>query len=152
MSLQVAGFLDHSTVNGEGFRSVLFLSGCRHNCPGCHNVAMQNFDYGDYLSTEEVAQKIVKNLPLIDGLTLSGGDPFEQIEGILSLLDYLKPYNLNIWAYTGYTYAELVKDPLKCKLLPYLNVLVDGPFLIHKKCNHLPYIGSSNQCILHLKP
>ncbi len=152
MNLQVAGFLDHSTVNGEGFRSVLFLSGCHHHCPECHNEAMQNFAYGDTVPVETIIERILKNKPLIDGLTLSGGDPFEQVEGLIALLEMLKPHQLTIWAYTGYTYEALCKDPLRAPLLPYLNVLVDGPFISALKTTSEPYIGSSNQRVLVLKP
>ena len=81
-TLQVAGFLDHSTVNGEGFRSTLFLSGCRHNCPGCHNPETHDPNYGEAMPLTQILERIKKNTPLIDGVTLSGGDPFEQADGV----------------------------------------------------------------------
>ena len=150
-TLQVAGFLDHSTVNGEGFRSVLFLSGCPHACPGCHNAEMQATDYGDLVESSEILQRILKNRPLIDGITFSGGEPFEQAEALLSLAAAIKAAGLTLWCYTGYTYEALMLDSVKRKLLPFIDVLIDGPFILAEKEEHLPYRGSRNQRLLHLK-
>ena len=77
MNLQVAGFLEHSTVNGEGLRTVLFVSGCSHACSGCHNEAMQDVNYGESLSITDIYKRILKNKPIIDGVTFSGGEPFD---------------------------------------------------------------------------
>lgn len=150
IKLRVAGFLDHSTVNGEGFRSVLFLSGCHHNCPDCHNEEMQDFTYGESVTLSDIIGKISKNIAIIDGVTLSGGEPFEQCEGLLPLLEELRKMHLSIWVYTGYLYEDLCKDPLKSKLLPLIDVLVDGPYMTAYKDDHLRYRGSSNQRFLKL--
>lgn len=149
-TLKVSGFLDHSTVNGEGFRSTLFLSGCHHGCPGCHNLDMQDFNYGDTLSLETILSKISKNLPIIDGVTLSGGEPFEQADSLHPLLLKLKALDLSIWVYTGYTYELLIKDQKFATLLPLIDVLVDGPFIEALKTDTKKYVGSSNQRILKL--
>ncbi len=150
-TLQVAGFLEHSNVNGEGFRSVLFLSGCYHACPGCHNQEMQAFDYGDTLDNSVILHKLIKNKPLIDGVTFSGGEPFEQCESLIELAKSVKEEGLSIWCYTGYTYDALRKDPQKEPLLHYIDVLIDGPYIEALKDEHLLYRGSSNQRILELK-
>ena len=149
--LQVAGFLDHSTVNGEGFRSVLFLSGCNHHCPGCHNTEMQDFNYGETLTIKQILDRILKNTPLIDGVTFSGGEPFEQSDNLLLLAQLIKSHGLSIWCYTGYYYEGLLADPHKATLLPWIEVLVDGPFMLEEKNEHLKYKGSCNQRILSLK-
>lgn len=149
-TLQVAGFLDHSTVNGEGFRSVLFLSGCPHACPGCHNAEMQAPNYGDLVESSEILQRILKNTPLIDGITFSGGEPFEQVEALLDLAAAIKEAGLTLWCYTGYTYETLKQDSIKRKLLPFIDVLIDGPFILAEKEEHLLYRGSRNQRLLHL--
>lgn len=150
-TLQVAGFLDHSLVNGEGFRTTLFLSGCRHACPGCHNQEMQHFDYGEVISLDSIWARIEKNLPLVDGVTLSGGDPFEQADSLLPLLQKLKVEGINVWVYTGYLYDQLQGDPSMSQLLPYIDVLVEGPYMQQLHTDHIKYIGSSNQNILHLE-
>lgn len=149
-TLQVAGFLDHSTVNGDGFRSVLFLSGCLHHCPQCHNPEMQSFQYGDEVPISVILAKIKKNLPLIDGVTLSGGDPFEQAYALTPLLQEIKKLGLSVWVYTGYTYEALLQKPTCYTLLQYIDVLVDGPFIPHLLTHQQKYIGSSNQRILQL--
>ncbi|MEG1148779.1 MAG: anaerobic ribonucleoside-triphosphate reductase activating protein, partial [Niameybacter sp.] len=142
--------LDHSLVNGEGFRSVIFLSGCHHHCPGCHNVAMQDFAYGDQHSIQAILDKIKKNLPLIDGVTLSGGDPFEQSVYLLPLLQGIHSLGLTIWCYTGYIYEDLLENPSHNALLPYIDVLVDGRFEASLQTDTKRYVGSSNQRILKL--
>jgi anaerobic ribonucleoside-triphosphate reductase activating protein len=150
--LRVAGFLDNSLVNGEGLRSVLFVSGCRHNCPGCHNSAMQDFSYGDTVSLKEILDRIEGNMPLIKGVTFSGGDPFEHAGVLEHLADRIKELGLNIWCYTGYTYEEIMnsKDERKIGLLKKIDVLVDGKFEAEKKKGASKYTGSCNQRILKL--
>lgn len=151
MNLQVAGFLNHSAVNGEGFRSVLFVSGCHHNCSDCHNEAMQDFHYGDQVAVYDIFTRILKNKPLIDGVTFSGGEPFEQAEALSALAQLIKGDQLNIWCYSGYTYEQLVKDADKKRLLSHIDVLVDGPFIKSLSNGNLKYRGSSNQHIYKLK-
>ncbi|WP_054742590.1 anaerobic ribonucleoside-triphosphate reductase activating protein [Cellulosilyticum ruminicola] len=150
-TLQVAGFLEHSTVNGEGFRSVLFLSGCPHHCPLCHNFEMQNMNYGEQVDYESILKRIAKVLPLIDGLTLSGGEPFIQATSLIPFLKHIKSkWNLSIWCYTGYTYEALCENALHKELLQLIDVLIDGPFVAELKDANLKYRGSSNQRILKI--
>lgn len=150
MNLQVAGFLEHSTVNGEGFRSVLFVSGCYHNCPDCHNKEMQSFSYGEQTSIQTIYESILKNKPLLDGVTFSGGEPFEQSEALAHLAQLIKKEGLSIWCYSGYTYEVLSKDANKMCLLEQVDVLVDGPFIKEKANSELKYRGSTNQHIYAL--
>ena len=151
MNLQVAGFLEHSTVNGKGFRSVLFVSGCYHNCPDCQNKAMQDFSYGESISIQTLYEYILKNKPLIDGITFSGGEPFEQSEALILLAKLIKQEGLSLWCYSGYTYEVLSGDPSKMGLLKHIDVLVDGPFIKEMANTELKYRGSSNQHIYALK-
>ncbi len=150
--LRVAGFLDNSLVNGEGLRSVLFVSGCRHNCNGCHNEAMQDFSYGDTVSLKEILDRIESNMPLIKGVTFSGGDPFEHAEVLGDLADRIRDMGLSIWCYSGYTYEEIMgsNDESKIGLLNKIDVLVDGKFEASKKKGAPKYAGSSNQRVLKL--
>ncbi len=147
--LRVAGFLNHSNVNGEGFRSTLFLSGCSHNCPRCHNIEMQSFSYGDLVPIATIIEGIQKNMPLIDGVTISGGEPFEQADKLYDLLSGIKSLGLSVWVYTGYLYEDLCNDATKAPLLSLIDVLVDGKYVDTLACSNL-YIGSSNQRILKL--
>ncbi|MEW9094526.1 MAG: anaerobic ribonucleoside-triphosphate reductase activating protein [Clostridiaceae bacterium] len=153
--LQVAGFLDNSLVNGKGLRAVLFLSGCNHHCPGCHNVAMQEFDYGGKANIKDIFKRVKSNIPLIKGITFSGGEPFEQAENLSELAYLLKKEGLNIWCYTGYTFEYIIEHLDKNngwkELLDNIDILVDGRFEMDKYNHHLKYKGSSNQRIIDVK-
>jgi anaerobic ribonucleoside-triphosphate reductase activating protein len=153
MKLQVAGFLNNSLVNGTGLRSVVFVSGCRHRCNGCHNKDMQDYNYGDSIEVDEVFERIKRNIPLIKGVTFSGGEPFDSARGLTELAVKLKKEDLNIWSYSGYTYEELInsKDTYKLKLLECIDVLVDGKFDENLKEGAPKYAGSSNQRIIDVK-
>ena len=149
--LKVGGFLDNSLVNGIGLRSVIFVSGCTHECQGCHNQELQCFTYGEEVTLEKIMDRIKKNLGIIKGVTFSGGDPMEQPENLVLLSKEIKKLKLNIWCYTGYTYEEILKDEAKYALLKEIDVLVDGPFILKLKDEDLKYKGSRNQRIIDVK-
>ncbi len=144
--------LDCSIADGEGVRVVLFVTGCSHNCKGCHNPECQNPNNGK-LFTEDVKNKLFSLIdkPYIDGLTLSGGDPLfsNNRDDILKLVKEfkLKFSNKTIWLYTGYKFCE-IKD---LEILNYIDILVDGEFKIDEKDITLPFRGSSNQCIINVR-
>jgi anaerobic ribonucleoside-triphosphate reductase activating protein len=153
MELQLAGKLVNSLANGEGMRYVLFLSGCPHHCEGCHNKHTWDPEYGDKVPLEEILIDIEDNMPIITGVTLSGGEPFEQPRGMLELVKTIKKLGLDIWCYTGYTLEQLIdKDDMDIdSLLTYIDVLVDGKFDQDLYDPNLQFRGSSNQRILKLK-
>ena len=151
MNLRVAGFLDNTMVNGKGIRSALFLSGCNHNCDECQNKEMQNANYGDDIEVEDILNRIKSNMPLIKGVTFSGGEPFEQCRELTVLANKLKEENLDIWCYTGYTFEQILKDKDKFKLLKSVDVLIDGKFDKRLKEGAKKYTGSSNQRIIDVK-
>ena len=143
-------------ANGPGVRVSLFVSGCTHRCPGCFNEVAWDFQYGEPF-TEEVMDKILAMLrpAYIKGLTLLGGEPFEpQNQGaVVELLRRIKNEmpEKSIWAFSGYLFE---KDILSGRLgdcseyLGYLDVLVDGPFIMAKKNLSLRFRGSENQRII----
>ena len=141
--MRIAGTLSCSFVNGEGARYVVFVQGCKHNCKGCQNPDTHDFDGGYEVSVEELAEDI-RSHRMIDGITLSGGDPFEQKEECCKLIRMLEP--VDVWCYTGYTYDQ-IKDTELAKLC---DVIVDGPFEIDKRVKGKMY-GSSNQRIIRVK-
>ena len=153
--LQVAGFLDNSLTNGEGLRSVVFVSGCYHKCIGCHNESMQDFNYGEKILIEEVFQRVKSNIPVIKGVTFSGGEPLEQAHALSKLASDIKKLGLNIWCYTGFTFEEIINNISNNKqwmqLLNEIDILVDGKFEESKKDSRLKYKGSSNQRIIDVK-
>lgn len=153
LKLQVAGFLDNSLVNGTGFRSVVFVSGCYHNCDECQNKAMQSFNYGESIDINKIFRRILSNIPIIKGVTFSGGEPFEQAEELIYLAKKIKDMGLNLWCYTGYCFEDLTDSDNKNKyeLLNYIDVLVDGKFNKNLTQNAPKYAGSSNQRVIDVK-
>lgn len=141
--MRIAGILPCSFVNGEGIRFVIFLQGCAHYCKGCHNKDTWDFNGGTEISVERLAEQI-KAKKHIDGITLSGGDPFYQQEECVKLLKLLP--NINVWAYTGFVY-ETIKDTALAKMC---DVIVDGEFVENLKCEGQMY-GSSNQRIIEVR-
>ncbi|MBZ9684950.1 anaerobic ribonucleoside-triphosphate reductase activating protein [Clostridium estertheticum] len=152
MKLQIGGFLDNSLVNGDGMRAVVFVSGCMHKCVSCQNQVMQGFDYGDSVSVHDILSKIAKNMPIIKGVTFSGGEPFESALALSKLSEGVRNLGLNIWCYSGYTYEEIIHsgDKDKLALLRYIDVLIDGKFNEELKVGACKYTGSSNQRIIDI--
>ncbi len=153
--MKMAGFYDESISNGLGWRAVLFVSGCPHNCPGCHNKEAQNFNYGEEFNKEEVIKRIKEN-SILKGITISGGEPLCK-QNIGEVLDFIKTVKqekpgFNIWCYSGYTLEELEarKDETTNEVLKQIDVLVDGEFVESKKVPGLKFRGSSNQRILDI--
>lgn len=141
--------LTDSIVDGEGLRSVLWTQGCSHNCKGCHNPSTHAFDKGVLVDVLEV-KKLIKDLTLQDGITLSGGDPFFQPEACLEIAKFAKEEGLNVWAYTGFLFEDLINNKKARNLLNYIDVLVDGPFVLENRTLSLKFRGSSNQRIINV--
>ena len=144
---------EFDVANGEGIRSTIFVTGCTHNCYGCFNALYQNFNYGD-IWTDKETDKIIKYLqnPVVEGLTILGGEPFQnEIELLKVVRKIKKNVNKSIWIYSGYTYEEILKDENKFKLLKECDVLIDGKFILSLKNFKLKFRGSSNQRIIDIK-
>lgn len=142
-------------ANGPGVRVSLFVSGCTHRCPGCFNAVAWDFDYGEPF-TEETIQTILNMLRpnYIRGLTLLGGEPFEP-QNQPELVELLRRVKAelpakSIWAFSGYLYEDIVSGKLgdTREYLSYLDVLVDGPFVLSKKNLSLRFRGSENQRLI----
>ena len=149
-------------ANGPGVRVSLFVSGCTHRCKGCFNEVAWDFAYGRPF-TQETIDDILKMLEPehIAGITLLGGEPFEPQNqpALLELLRQIKAKmpEKSIWAFSGYLFE---KDILAGRLGPkevteefisYLDVLVDGPFVLEKRDLMLRFRGSSNQRLIDVK-
>jgi anaerobic ribonucleoside-triphosphate reductase activating protein len=152
--IRIAGIINESIVDGPGIRMVIFGQGCRHKCPGCHNPETHSFNGGRLVTIDSILDQARRN-PLLDGLTFSGGDPFEQAEAFALLAKEAKKLNLNIMTYTGYTYEYLIKNSSRHKgwgaLLDTTDILVDGRFEQEKRNLLLKFRGSENQRLIDIK-
>ena len=152
--IKIASVMDDSIVDGPGIRMTVFFQGCSHGCKGCFNKETWDFNGGHYCDVEDI-YKAAMNNPLLDGITLSGGDPIYQVKGALELVKLFENTPLNIFVYTGFTFEELLEisknnEDLQA-FLEKIDYLVDGKFDITKKDISLRFRGSSNQRIINVK-
>ena len=148
--MRVYGVVDDSIVDGPGFRLAVFAQGCPHGCPGCHNPESHAPDGGTLRDTDEIVGLIDAN-PLLDGITLTGGEPFMQSEACLELSRGAHARGLNVWCYTGYEYEQLLERDDARALLDDVDVLVDGPFLLGERSLELRFRGSRNQRVIDMR-
>lgn len=146
MLIRIAGIAQDSIVDGEGIRLTIFVQGCPHHCPGCHNPETHDFNGGRDIDTADIIAMMDAN-PLLDGVTLSGGEPFCQPEACIEIAAAAHLKGLNVWCYTGYTLEELEGHPL----LDEVDVLVDGRYMEEQRTLELPFRGSRNQRIVVLR-
>ena len=144
VKIRVSGIVDESIVDGPGYRLAIFAQGCPHCCKGCHNPQTLPYDGGELITVGEILQ-MLKDNPLLDGITLTGGEPFEQAGTLAGLAGRVNEMGLNVVTYTGYTYEELLKKEQRQKLLNETWLLIDGRFEQNKRTLDLPFRGSSNQ-------
>ena len=158
--MHVANVKFYDIANGEGVRTSLFVSGCRHHCKNCFNAEAWDFTFGTPY-TKKTEEEIIASLApdYIAGLTVLGGEPFEpenQAE-VLSLVTAVKsryPHK-TVWVYSGFTYEELLSGSRAATdtaraLLQQIDVLVDGRFIEEQKNISLAFRGSENQRLIDL--
>ena len=147
--IRILDILEETMADGPGLRTSIYCAGCLHHCPGCHNPQSWNMNGGYEASIEDLLS-IIKS-DEFSNVTFSGGDPFFQAEAFTELARRIKEEtNKTIWCYTGFTYEEILKDKKMSEMLKYLDVLVDGPFILEKRDTSLLFRGSSNQRIIYL--
>ncbi len=152
--IRIAGVVKESTVDGPGFRYVIFTQGCPHHCEGCHNPQTHAMDGGKLESITSLVEDIKKN-PLLKGVTLSGGEPFMQAKKLAKLLSMLDLNRYTVMTYTGFKYEYLVENSNNengyLDLLQLTDVLIDGKFEIALKSDKAKFRGSLNQRAIDVK-
>ena len=149
-TISILEIVEDTTVDGPGFRTSVYSSGCPHRCPGCHNPQSWEIDNGHPVETEEIL-KIILADPFAD-VTFTGGDPMFQPQGFAELAQAIRENSTkNIWCYTGYRFEDLLQNPAQKALLEQIDVLVDGRFIDALKDDELRFRGSSNQRIIDVQ-
>lgn len=170
-SCRAASYVSDSIVDGPGLRLVLFTQGCPHRCPGCHNPSTHIRVGGKTQDLGELIAVYDKN-PLLQGVTLSGGEPFMQAGRLVAFAKAIHERGGDVVCYTGFTHEQLLKmtrgespgekfsrmksfmpDPEGvAALLGEIDLLIDGPFVLKLRNIDLLFRGSSNQRLIPLTP
>ena len=146
--LRVLHIVEGTSVDGPGLRTSIYLAGCNHRCPGCHNPDSWNFMGGEERTLDELMQVIAYNEAPV---TFSGGDPMYQAAGFAELARAIhRRTNKDIWCFTGFRFEDLIQHDQR-ELLEQLDVLVDGPYVAALRDPDLLFRGSSNQRIIDVQ-
>lgn len=152
--IKLAGIEEESIVDGPGFRFVVFTQGCPHHCPGCQNPQTHDPEGGYWEDTDVLLEKMKKD-PLLKGVTLSGGEPFEQAEVLVEFAEKVRENGFDVFAYSGYTFEQLTAGaknrPAWLELLKLCDILVDGRFELEHRSLDLLFRGSPNQRLIDVQ-
>ena len=150
VKIRIAGIVAESIVDGPGFRYAIFTQGCPHKCAGCHNPHTHDPAGGYEMDIADMLAQIDKN-PLLDGITLSGGEPMLQAESLCFLAKEVKCRGLTVMIYSGYTYEQILGNDSMKAILPYCDMLVDGLYDQTRRKLSLRYRGSHNQRLINVQ-
>lgn len=149
MTLRVLDILFETMMDGPGLRTSIYFAGCKHHCKGCHNPQSWDMNGGYSMPINHILTLIKEDE--FANVTFSGGDPFYQVDAVTELAKRIKAEtDKTIWCYTGFTIEEIQENPNLNKLLPYIDVLVDGPYVEALRNTDLPFRGSENQRIIYI--
>lgn len=147
--MRVLRVVEGTSVDGPCLRTSLYLAGCTHQCPGCHNPQSWDPMGGEEMSEDELMKIIAYNEAPV---TFSGGDPLFQPEAVASLAARIKrELGYNIWVYTGYTWEQIEKQPRLMEVMKHIDVLVDGPFIMAERDLDIIFRGSRNQRLIDVQ-
>lgn len=148
--MRVIDIIEETMADGPGLRTSVYVAGCLHKCPGCHNPESWSFNQGQCWDNITLAKYLIKN-PYTD-ITFSGGDPLYQLSHLVECCKYIKENsNKNIWVYTGFTTDEVLNSNKYRDLLRYIDTIVTEPYIESLRDTTLQFRGSSNQKIINIK-
>ncbi|MBD5184195.1 MAG: anaerobic ribonucleoside-triphosphate reductase activating protein [Bacteroidales bacterium] len=147
-SINILDIIRGTTVDGPGFRTSIYIAGCRHACPGCHNPSSWDFNAGSPYSIDEIMEIIEEE---DFDVTLSGGDPLYHPEFVKEIIGRIHSLGHNVWLYTGFRWEEIISSPLLLDAIREADVIVDSPFILALRDTDLLFRGSSNQRIIDVQ-
>lgn len=149
--LRIHDFLPASRANGPGWRAVVWVQGCTLNCPGCFNLETHDPEGGERMPVAALFRRIAALVEGIEGLSISGGEPFQQPRSLLCLLRRVRQEtNLSVLVFTGYTLGEIRGMPEVEPLLAYIDVLVAGRYDVTQHLSDSLGLRSSANQTVHL--
>lgn len=150
-SICIMEVIEQTMADGPGLRTSIYCAGCHHHCNGCHNPQSWDMANGHWVSVQDLLDIIKADE--FSNVSFSGGDPFYQVEAFTELARRIKAEtHKTIWCWTGFTIEEIRASERLSMLLPYIDVLVDGPFILEQRDTQLLFRGSPNQRIIYLTP
>lgn len=147
MKVRVLDIIRGTTVDGPGFRTSIYIAGCRHRCPGCHNPQSWDFEGGTEMEIDDLME-IVKEEDF--DVTLSGGDPMYSPDSVREISRRVRSLGHTVWVYTGFTWEQIKSDSRMLGALADVEAIVEGPFIKDLRDPDLRFRGSSNQRIIYL--
>lgn len=144
--------IKHGTiVDGVGLRTAIYFAGCKHQCPECHNPQSWDMNGGEVMTASDILTELEREK--VKYVTLTGGDPlFHDLKALATLIYCMRVVGVeNVWLYTGFTFDYLIGHEEYSKVLPLVDVVVDGPYVASMRTTDLPFRGSSNQRLIDVK-
>lgn len=152
--IRIAGIVEDTVVDGPGLRLCIYTQGCPHRCKGCQNPTSHSYFDGVWLDPDTIVKTFETNT-LLDGVSFSGGEPFEQPTVLGRLAKKIKELGKDVWCWTGYRFEYLLDNSgetfLYMDLLEQCDILIDGKFKEEQKNSDLLWRGSSNQRIIDVQ-
>lgn len=140
----------NSVVDGPGRRSVIQTAGCSILCSGCLTPETHRQENGKLVSISSIVSEVLASRDNHDGITILGGEPFDQPESVAELVSRLKHHGLHVTVYSGYTIEQLIQRRLSSidYILTHIDLLIDGPFIVGLRDGAGEYRGSRNQRLI----
>ena len=146
-TLRLHGFLQSSLANGPGKRAVIWVRGCSLACPGCFNPDSHSVDGGKLISTSELAREVLELTDEIEGVTISGGEPLQQADAILTFAETIKRQsNLTVLLFSGFSWDEISRMPVAERLSTCVDLLIAGRYIESERLGK-GLIGSTNKTV-----